>query len=213
MRAGDPRSSLLSKLTMATAAIGLFLISYYWGNQYKQQDLAPPALAGVLVRPPYEIPELELRDATGQPFTAESFAGHWTLLSFAEQSQGHHMVARLIEVRNRLASDPDIQDMLLLALASEHQDSTLARNVGRLTPALKVLSGDTGEMQRLRASLGAPAQEPTRIQTDEIPFYLIGPSKRLMALFTGTQKPASIASDLSTIAAHADALYPYPTDE
>lgn len=206
----NSRRKPLSRLALASAAIGLFLVGYYWGNQYKRGDSVSPTIAGVLVHPARPLPGFELWDAADQPFTVESLAERWTLLSFGEldQASGHLAVTRMIEVHNRLASDPGLQEMLQLALAAERQDPALAQDFARLSPALKLLSGESGEMQRLGASLGAPAKEAAGTSTDEIPLFLIGPSGRLLALFPGAQAAASIASDLAAIAAHSDTRFP-----
>jgi len=208
----DPRRKPLGRLAMAAATMGLFLLAYYWGNQYKYRDSNPPVIEGVLIRPPIALPDFDLRDAAGQPFTAESFAEHWTLLSFGDPSQvsGHLAITRMIEAYNRLASDPDLQAMLQLTLASEREDPILARDFARLSPVLKILSGELGELQRLGASVGAPPpQEATAETKDEPPpLYLIGPSGRLVALFTGSQAPASMALDISAIAKNFHSLFP-----
>jgi hypothetical protein len=212
MSVHDQRRRPLSRLAIAAAAAGLFLLAYYWGNQYKHGNSPPPQIEGVLVRPPIELPDFDLLDADGQPFTAKSFTGHWTLLSFGAPSQasGHLAITRMVEVHNRLASDPDLQKMLQLILASEHQDPILARDFARLSPVLKTLSGESGELQRLRASVGAPPPGgASAAPMDEAPaLYLIGPLGRLVALFIGSQRPDSIASDLSAIAKHAHSLFP-----
>lgn len=199
---------------MAAAAIGLFLVAYYWGNHYKHGKSSPAVIAGILVHPPVELPGFDLRDAPGLPFSAASFSEHWTLLSFGDLSQasGHLAITRMIEVRNRLASDPDLQEMVQLALASERQDPILAQDFDRLSPSVRILSGASGELQRLRASVGAPPPQGAADTLDGAPpFYLIGPSGRLVALFTAAQTPGSIASDLSAIAEHYDSLF--PTDD
>jgi hypothetical protein len=201
----------VARLAVAAAAIGLFLVAYYWGNQFKHPDSVSPAIEGVLVRPPIDLPGFQLRDARGPIFTGEDFAGHWTLLAFGDLSRasGHLAIMRMIEVRNRLASDLGLQKMLLLALASERQDPVLALDFGRLSPALKILSAEPGDLQRLRSSVGAPPlQAEPGARADEVPLYLIGPSGRLVALFPVAQTPASIASDFSAIANRSDALYP-----
>jgi hypothetical protein len=205
----------VARLAVAAAVIGLFLVTYYWGNQFKHPDSVPPGIEGVLVRPPIDLPAFQLRDARGPIFTGEDFAGHWTLLAFGDLSRasGHLAIMRMIEVHNRLASDFGLQNMLLLALASERQEPALALDFGRLSPALKVLSAGPGDLQRLRASVGAPPlQGAPGARADEAPLYLIGPSGRLVALFPGAQMPASIASDLSAIANRSDALYPTSND-
>ena len=194
--------------------MGLFLVGYYWGNQFKREDQMPPAIAGVLVRPPLELGSFTLLDAFEKPFTVASFADHWTLLAFADPSQapGQRAITRMVEVHNRLAADPDLQEMLLLVLVARHQqDPTLSRDFRHLSPALEILSGDSTEIQRLRTTLGSSEQDSAKNPEDEAPLYLIGPSQRLLALFPGAQEPASVASDLSAIASHPST--PSPIDE
>ncbi len=115
----NPRGPV-ARLAMVAAAIGLFAVSYYWGNQHKHGDQTPPAIAGVLIRPSPELPGFELHDAEGQPFTADSFDDHWTLLTFGDLAgaSGHLAVTRMIEVFNRLADDPELQAMLQIALVA-----------------------------------------------------------------------------------------------
>ncbi len=118
----------LPRLVVAVSALGLFLVGYYWGNQYRHGDSTPPVIEGVLVRPPRPLPAFEFRDAAGRLFTTERFAGHWTLLSFGDSSRapGQSVVMRMIEVYNRLAITPDLQEKLLLVLATRIEDSTPA---------------------------------------------------------------------------------------
>jgi hypothetical protein len=195
---------------MAAAAVGLFLVGYYWGNQHKHDHTPLPTVAAVLVRPPIALPELDLWEVSGQPFTTEGFDEHWTLLSFDDPgaASGHLAITRMIEVRNRLADHPDLRKLLQLALVSQQQDPAPDENVAGMSPTLEILIAPHGELQELRATLGAPPKETTETTPGEEPFYLIGPSARLLALFTSAQTPASIASDLITIAANAADLYP-----
>ncbi|WP_089726218.1 SCO family protein [Candidatus Thiosymbion oneisti] len=201
---------ILARLALAVAAIGLFLVGYYWGNQYQRATSTPLAIEGVLIRPARPLPEFTLRDTAGQPFTTEHLVGHWTLLSFDDPNQalGQPAVTRMIEIHNRLADNPDLQERLLLVLATQPEDSTPALDFDRLSPVLRPLSGTAGEMQRLRTALGMPVQATTPAADQAIPCYLIGPSGRLLALFPSAQTPASIASDLAAIAAHDETLSP-----
>ena len=207
----DPRGRPLARLALAVTAIGLFLMGYYWGNRYQYQSSTPPEIEGVLIRPPHHpLPDFALRDTAGQPFTAEHFAGHWTLLSLGNPSRalGQPTVTHMIEIHNRLASDPDLQEKLLLVLATQPEDPAPALDFEHLSPVITLLWGTSGEMQRLRTALGIPAQAAALTVDQGIPCYLIGPSGRLLALFPGAQTPASIASDLAAIAAHDEALSP-----
>jgi hypothetical protein len=208
MSVHSARGRPLIRLVMAAAAVGLFLIGYYWGNQYKHDHTPLPTVAAV--HPPIALPELDLREASGQPFTTEGFDGHWTLLSFNDPgtASGHLAITRMVEVRNRLADHPDLRKLLQLALVSQQQDPGPDEKVAGMSPTLEVLIAPLGELQELRVTLGAPPKETTETTTGENPLYLIGPSARLLALFTGAQAPASIASDLISIAANAEDLYP-----
>jgi len=190
------------RLTLAAAAIGLFLVGYYWGNQYRHGDGTPPAIEGVLIRPAYPLPELRLWDGAGGPFTTQHFAGHWTLLAFGDphRTSGWRAITRLIEVYNRLAIAPDLQGKLRLALATPAPASDL----DGWSPVLRLLWGETREMQRLQTALGIPAPTTTPTPDQAIPGYLIGPSGRLLALFPEAQTPAAIAADLTALAAHTD---------
>lgn len=210
----NPRG-LMARLIMIVAALGLFAVGYYWGNQYKYGKPSPPAIEGVLIQPPPELPGFELHDAQGQAFTAASFNEHWTLLAFGDLAlaPGHQAITRMIEVYNRLAQNPELQDLIQLVVVEEHQNQALAQDFGRLTEALMPLSGDPGELGRLRASLGASAGEskgsnegPDAAPPAPAPLFLIGPEGRLLALFPNAQPAASIAADLAAIAKHPHAL-------
>jgi len=199
---------------MVVAAVGLFIVGYYWGNRYKYSG-DPPVIQGVLLRPPVELPAFELKETGGIPFSVDALKDHWTLLAFGDlrQARGHLIVNRMIGVYNRLADDTDLQVQLQLALAAEEQDLELARDFSRLSPALKVLSGEPGELQRLRASVGdLPAQEAAAEQEEGAPLYLVDPKARLMALFPAAEAPEAIAADLSALAERPDLLESGPDD-
>jgi len=199
------------RLVMVAAAIGLFMVGYYWGNRYKHGDPAPLSIEGVLVRPPLELPGVELQDARGQAFTTDSFKDRWTLLTFADpgRAPGHLAITRMIEIQNRLAASPELQARLQLALVAESRDPALAQDFGRLSTALKLLSGVPGEVRKLRVSVGASPRNDVGAEVEGDPaFFLIDPSGRLQSFFPGTQPPASIASDLSAIAEHPQLAHP-----
>lgn len=208
----NPRGRPLARLALAAAAIGLFLVGYHWGNGYQRSISMPPVIEGILIRPACPLPDLTLRDEAGRPFTAERFVGHWTLLSFGNPSHtpDQPAVMRMIEIHNRLANDPDLQEGLLLVLVIQPDDSSPASDFDHLPPVLTFLSGTTDALQRLRTALGMPVQATTLTPDQGIPCYLIGPSGQLSALFPGTQTPASIASDLAAIAARVDTLSSNP---
>jgi len=190
------------------AALGLFVIGYHWGNQYRRHNAGVPVIDGVLMVPALPLPVFELEDAAGHLFTDKSVRGRWTLFAVGDfdprSRQG--AIRRMIEVRNRLAGDPDLQTLLQLVLAVPDGAQSRTDDVGPLSPAVQFLAGDAAAFAHLRSLLGAPPA--TEDAATALPFYLIGPKGRLLALFPGTQTPAAIASDLSVIAGSFAALYP-----
>jgi len=111
---------------------------------------------------------------------------------------------RMIEVYNRLASTPDLQEKLLLVLAIRRKDLPSDLKSDHWSPVLRLLVGEASEMQPLRIALGLPVEETAATTDQALPCYLIGPSGQLPALFPGAQVSASIASDLAAIAAYSD---------
>lgn len=195
---------LLPRLVIALTAIGLFLVSYQWGSQYRYGANRPPALSGVLVRPPRPLPDLVLADGSDRPFGSADLLDHWGLLVFApgDGAQGERGIARLIDVYNRLADRPGLQRRLRLLLVGADAAPRLARDFRRLAPVVAVLTADTAELETLRAALGAgpgPTAGPTEdgLQT----LFLIDPKLRLLALFPASQPAAEVAADVAALAA------------
>ena len=191
--------SLLVKLIMALAAVGLFLVGYQWGNQYQFGSAQPPTLSGVMVRPPQPLPEVVLRDSVGEIFGQSELRDHWSLLAFAPLSgaQGHRSIARLVEVYNRLADQHKLRAQVRLLLVSDDSAPQLAREFEQLSPAIAILSGEPAAVDTLRTGVGAGEQPPA----DELPpIFLIDPQARLVALFPAAQPAADIAADVAALA-------------
>jgi hypothetical protein len=182
---------------LTVSAVGLFVIGYYWGNQYKHGG-GPPAIQGVLISPAMPLPGFQLKDTLGRPFRDDDLTGVWTLFAFGEVSgaRGQLAVTRMIEVHNRLADRPELRDRLRLALAAASQSPNLARDFARLSPALRILSGEGEELGRIAAVLGAPADGRG---AERAALYLIAPDASLLALFPAGQAAEKIADDLITV--------------
>jgi hypothetical protein len=191
------RRGPVARLVLIVSAIGLFLIGYYWGNQY-QYGGGPPSIEGVLISPAMPLPAFALRDARAQPFGSKDLADRWTLLAFGEisQARGQLAVTRMIEVYNRLADRPELRDRLLLSLAAPAQPPNLGRDFEGLSPALRILSGEASELSRLAGVLGA---SPDDVGEAGAALYLIAPNGRLVALFAAGQPAEAIASDITTL--------------
>jgi hypothetical protein len=184
---------------MAIAAVGLFFLAYQWGNQYQLAGRGPPALDGVLIRPPQPLPELTL-SGPDDALTRADLIDHWSLIALAPPAdvRGHLAVARMVEIANRLVAEPTLRERLRLLLISDDDTPRLARDFQRLTPALWVLTADADTLSRLRMALGAGS---SATDGDGPPaLFLIDPKARLAALFPGAQAPDAIAADITALA-------------
>ena len=185
---------------MALAAIGLFLIGYQWGNQLQFGNARPLTLSGVMLRPPQPLPDFVLADSNGGSFGRPQLLDRWSLVALAPLSSagGHLALNRMVEVYNRLAGDSALQRKLALLLVTGDDAPGLARDFERLSPAIRVLTGDPEQREVLRGALGAGADDPS----DNVPpLFLIGPRARLLALFPSAQPAQAVADDVASLAA------------
>jgi hypothetical protein len=189
---------------MAVAAVGLFFFGYQWGNQFQRQQAVPLNIQGVLLRAPVSLPRFELQGPQGV-LTGADLQNHWSLIAFGSPGavSGHRGVARLIEIANRVADEPDLHQDLRLLLISADDLPGLARDFEQLTPSLRVLSTERTALSELQNALGADSAPQTDDSGEPPPLFLIGPQQQLVALFPGTQPAASVADDLKALAANA----------
>jgi len=197
----------LARLIMAVAAVGLFLIGYQWGNQFQHAHQTLPRIQGVLLRPPIDLPEFELYGPQG-PFSRDNLHGAWSLIAFGSPGSavGHRGVARLIEIANRIADQPNLRKQLKLLLISADDAPVLARDFEQLTPSLRVLSAPEQPLAELKQALGAAQRAPAEDTDLPPPLFLVDPKARLISLFSGGQSANSIAADLKAISEQPNAL-------
>jgi hypothetical protein len=203
-RLGSRRNrGLLPRLAMALAAVGLFILAYQWGNQVRYGGGwggGPPAVGGVLLRPPQALPDFVLHDSAGEPFGRPDLFAHWNLLAIASLSgaDGHRGLTRLVEVYNRLAARRALRQRLRLLLVSADAAPALARDFERLSPAIAVLIGDRDAVAELRSALGAT---PERVDNAAEPptLFVLSPDAELIALFPSAQPAAEIAEDIRAL--------------
>ena len=193
----------MPRLIMAIAAIGLFLLSYQWGSQYKHGATEPPAISGVSIRPPQPLPDFVLSTSSGTAFGRADLLERWSLVGFApvNSARGHRGIARLVEIYNRLADQPDLRRQLRLILVTADSVPRLAVDFERLSPAISVLSGEPEQRDTLQAALGAEPQ-PSGPDADQglPPLFLIDPDARLLVLFPPSQSAAAVAADVAALA-------------
>jgi hypothetical protein len=184
-------------LILMVCAIGLFLIGYQWGNQ--RHFGQPPAIDGVLIAPPMALPAFALVDSAGRPFGREQLLDHWTLLAFGDpaQARGQLAIQRLLDVYHRLPADAEPRQRLHLVLAAPVPREDLARDFSRLSPALRLVAGEAGDLGQLTSLLGEPVNPGPQ---DRSTLYLITPDARLLALFPASQPAEALATDLTLLA-------------
>ncbi|MBK5940732.1 hypothetical protein CCR96_16030 [Halochromatium roseum] len=202
-------------MIMAVAAVGLFIVGYQWGNQFQTAHQPPLRIEGVLLRPPIELPELDLHGSQG-PFNRTDLDDHWSLITFGSpgSAAGHRGVSRLIEIANRVADQPDLRKRLQLLLISADDAPMLARDFEQLTPSLRVLSAPEQLLAELKTAVGAGQDEPAEAAEQPPPLFLVDPRARLVALFAGGQPAAKVADDLKMLSERPEALVaaPQPAD-
>jgi hypothetical protein len=191
------RHSPWVRVAFMAGAVGLFFAGYQWGNRWQLEHAAPPAIRGVLVRPPAAIPGFTLKDPRGRVFDGATLAAGWTLLAFGDLStaQGQLAVSRLIDVYNRVSDREPLHRELRLVLASAADTPNLARDFAALSPALYVVGGEPSEIGRLRDSLGAGAPAGPGTESGP-PVFVFTPGGFLVALLPGSEDAAAMAADL-----------------
>lgn len=193
------------RLVMAACAAALFLLGYQWGNHYQRPDSAPAHISGVRLQGERPLPLIALREGE-QPFERARLDQGWTLLALVDPDQdaGLSALRRLIEVHNRLADQPALQQRLALVLVASGETPDATRQAAGLTPALHLLDGQPAAIDALRLALGLA---PGRASTD---LYCIAPGGRLVALFPDAEAGAAVADDLRRLM--ADATHQNPAE-
>ncbi len=184
----------LLRLALALLAILLFVFGYQWGNQIKWARSGPPAIQGVRVEPPLDLPTLTVRDPFGIRVADSALAKHWTLLAIGDlaEASGQRAIHRLIETRNRLADQPRLLETLQWVLIQNPERLELARDFARLSPALRLWAADPESIVHLRTALGLAA-------SDRPDLFVIDPGGRLIAILPVSEDGAALAEDLKAL--------------
>ncbi|MBB1089679.1 hypothetical protein HUU61_00100 [Rhodopseudomonas palustris] len=200
------RAGLAIKLLMAVLTVALFFMSYQWGNHWQHNHSLNtlPSLQGVQLQPPLVLPLLSLYDAAGAPFDLIHEQHNWALLVLIpnQSSITQKTIKRLIEIINRLAGQPTLQQALQLLLIMPMLESQ--QNV-KLTilPQLHLLTASDRQLEQLRLVLGDHSDHNTQPSASDSaalpPFYLINSNHQVIVLFPAVQSAASIADDLKHV--------------
>ncbi len=206
MRRGAPRSPLQRLLIMSGALLAL-VGGYYWGNQHKREyqpdaGALPHNLSATLLRQARPLQDFELTGHTGARITPIDLMDRWSLLFFGcSRCTGTlGVLTRLIQVRNRLAARPLLQNSTQLVLVTVEPDldsppqlDALLRDFG---PGFVGLTGPGPQIKDLAGQLGMP--EPGR-GSEHPALFLISPGGIPVAVFPSGLAASAIAADFTQI--------------
>jgi hypothetical protein len=177
-------------------AVLTFGIAYYGGNRYSTQS--PAQITGMLLNPAMPLPAFQLHDLNGEPFGNEQLEEHWSLLLLDTQSGLNDTALRkLVQIHNRLADDPVLQQNTLFILAVKQSSEALVERLTGLGNNFVLLSGEAAQIDPLFEQLGNPADAG-----DNLPLYVVDPDTNIQALYTGDLDAAGIAQDIHSLIAH-----------
>ncbi len=190
-------SSSKRRLLILVLAILSFSLAFYAGNKQKHRSRAMPQIDGVLINPPLPLPPVNLLNQAGEAVSTAALEGHWSLLMLDPSPEAAPSLAltRLIQVHNRLATDPQLQQRIGFFYLPGDGDAQNAMSFSSMSDNIHALHGDSLAVDEVFEAFGAYAdgQEHT--------LYLIGPNARVHALFTRHEDAATIANDLTTLIA------------
>lgn len=166
--------------------------------------------AGIALPEPRSLPEFNLQDQAGQPFTRASLDGQWTLL-FAGFTSCPDIcpttLATLATLDDHLERAGRELQVLFLGLDPERDDpATMRAYLGHFNPGFLGATGEPAQIDKLMAALGlAYLRVPTGADSYTIDhstaLVLIDPQARVAAYFKPPLLPEAIAADLAPVLA------------
>ena len=177
-------------------ALLTFGIAYYGGNRY---STPPPAqISGVLVNPVMPMPNLHLQNQKGEAFGNDQLRDHWNLLLLDPSSdQNDTALRKLVQVHNRLADDPKLQQRTVFIYVVKQSREALIDKFASLGQNFVLLSGKPGAIDALFEQLGNPPDG-----VDNFVLYLVDPDVNIQALYIGELDATAIAQDFHSLLAH-----------
>lgn len=188
-------SSKQRRLVISLLAFLTFAIAYYAGNKHSGGE--PPRISGVLLRPAMPAPEFELKDQAGRPFSEKQLKNHWSLILLdPNQVTDSPALPRLVQIHNRLASDPYLQQQTHFVYLPQQTSEDADTVAAGLSASFYSLSGNLEDLSETFSRFGVSEIN------GGFTLYFIDPETRIQALFTDGQDAATIAEDLKTLITH-----------
>jgi cytochrome oxidase Cu insertion factor (SCO1/SenC/PrrC family) len=171
-----------------------FSAAYYAGMAQKQQKTLP-SIDGVLLDPPLPLPPINLYNQAGESFSNADFLDHWSLLMLDPNpgTTSSPALTRLVQVHNRLASDPQLQQHIHYYYLAGNKTEEMEISFSAMSDNIHLLDGDRQQLAETFELLGG--------YNDHIEhtLYLLGPSAKLHAIFTRNGNTATIAEDINNL--------------
>jgi protein SCO1/2 len=200
-------------LVIAIVAAGIVAGAAVARNFWRA-ELAPPVLEhAVLFSESRDMPDFELVDQAGRPFTPERLRGRWTLLFFGFVNCPDVCPTTLatLAAARRSLEDLPAADRPAVTLVSvdpgRDTPEVLARYVGHFDPDFEGVTGRAESIAALTDGLGVaviigpPGPDGSYAVDHTAAIFLVGPDGRFAGLFGAPHDPGTIARDFRRIVA------------
>lgn len=195
------RRQILAIALLALTATGLGVLASLW----MRPAAGPPAplAAGTRLDPPRPLPAFTLTDQRGQPFGAERFRGHWSLVFFGFTSCPEvcpTTLALLADVRRQLGAGAP--DLVFVSVDPERDTpERLAAYLPGFDAGITGLTGNPDALATLAGSLGVlyrrlPGPDGEYMMDHSVAVQVVDPKGGVAAVFTPPFTTAGLVADL-----------------
>lgn len=194
-----------SWIALGLAAVVAALAGFWLARQLDSPD--PQLTSGTWLPEPRSLPEFQLVDHTGAPFTRDSLRGHPTLVFFGFTHCPDvcpATLAKLAQVK-QAAALPELRVLLVSVDPERDTPQALAAYVGAFDREFTGVTGDPQAVAQLTKSFGvatARTELPGGSYTVDhsAAVFLLDAQGRMVAVFTPPFEVARMAEDLQRAA-------------
>ena len=195
-------------LVLTAALVAGLWISW---SYLKPRPLVPPEIAGIYIQPPIVLDPFQLKQHSGDPFTASDFEGQWNLLFFGfthcpdvcpTALQQMNVMDKYLKAQKRA------EKVVYWFISVDPQRDTaqrLAEYVTFFNPDFRAATGPVTELGKLARKFGVyhNVEPPTDTQDDyrvehSGAIMIVNPQGQYQAVFTDpdSNTPIELATDL-----------------
>ncbi|MBI3561025.1 MAG: SCO family protein [Gammaproteobacteria bacterium] len=152
---------------------------------------------GELITPARELPEFNLVDNTGKPFTRASLRGKWNILFIGGVSCTAECGQTLYTIRQaRLAQGANVDRVGYVYLMDAAQLPSNLTSLFEQHPDMLIVTGPDSERQKLIEQLRGPMDNGQGAQPV---LYLVDPLQRVMMRYKTGFRPKGLIKDLELL--------------